>query len=155
MCTYDSSRYGQEKTCPGPEPGSRPQCTNAYMRTASDPRSWSRTRFLTNPDLGIAWVYIGMKLCDNIIDGTWYSSTLGKRVPADSPHFNGQITADGSSGFKAEAGRYHLYVSLGCPWASRTLIYRKLKHLEDVVSYSVVHPIDLDEGWEFRAGNGG
>ncbi|WP_413739421.1 glutathione S-transferase family protein [Sodalis sp. RH14] len=57
------------------------------------------------------------------------------------------ITGDG--GFKAEPGRYHLYVALICPWASRTLIARKLKGLEDVVSLSVVEPWLLDEGWHF------
>ena len=57
------------------------------------------------------------------------------------------ITGDG--GFKAEPDRYHLYVALICPWASRTLIARKLKGLEDVVSVSVVEPQLLDEGWHF------
>jgi putative glutathione S-transferase len=64
------------------------------------------------------------------------------------------VTADGSSGFKAEPGRYHLYVSLACPWAHRTLIFRKLKGLEEVVSVSVVHWHMGAEGWEFREGHG-
>ena len=60
------------------------------------------------------------------------------------------ITADGSSGFKAEAGRYHLYVSYACPWAHRTLIYRKLKGLEDVISLNVVdYFMDSKTGWRF------
>ncbi|HEY9211731.1 MAG TPA: glutathione S-transferase family protein [Ancylobacter sp.] len=69
--------------------------------------------------------------------------------------FRNWITADGSAGptgvgsFKAEAGRYHLYVALICPWASRTLIARKLKGLEDVVSLSVVEPALTDRGWRF------
>jgi glutathione S-transferase/putative glutathione S-transferase len=50
--------------------------------------------------------------------------------------FRGRITADGSSGYRAEPGRYHLYISWGCPWAQRTAIVRKLKGLEDIVSLS-------------------
>ena len=56
------------------------------------------------------------------------------------------------SGFKAEAGRYHLYVALICPWASRTLIARKLKGLEQAISVSVVEPELSAEGWRFAAG---
>ena len=59
--------------------------------------------------------------------------------------------ADGSSGFKAQAGRYHLYVSLACPWAHRTLIVRKLKGLEDVISVNVVDWLNVERGWEFNA----
>ncbi len=64
------------------------------------------------------------------------------------------ITADGSSGFRAEAGRYHLYVSLACPWAHRSIIVRKLLGLEDVISLSVVDPIRDERGWAFRDGDG-
>ena len=69
--------------------------------------------------------------------------------------FRNWITADGSAGptgsggFAAEAGRYHLYVSLACPWAHRTLIFRQLKGLEDVISVSVVEPLMMEHGWEF------
>ena len=69
--------------------------------------------------------------------------------------FRNWIMADGSAGptgkggFKAEAGRYRLYVALICPWASRTLIARKLKGLEDVISVSVVEPTLTDQGWRF------
>ena len=69
--------------------------------------------------------------------------------------FRNWVTSDGSAGptgeggFKAEAGRYHLYVALICPWASRTLIGRKLKKLEDVISVSIVEPALSDEGWKF------
>ena len=69
--------------------------------------------------------------------------------------FRDRITADGSSGFKAEPGRYHLYVSLACPWAHRAVIVRKLKKLEDVVSMSVVDPIRDERGWAFREGPDG
>ena len=65
-----------------------------------------------------------------------------------------RITADGSSGFLAEPGRYHLYVSLACPWAHRTIIVRKLLGLEDVISLSVVDPIRDERGWAFRDGPG-
>ena len=70
------------------------------------------------------------------------------------------VTADGSpgptgeGGFPAEAGRYHLYVSLACPWAHRTLIFRKLKKLENVISVSVVEPVLGKLGWEFGTGPG-
>jgi putative glutathione S-transferase len=69
--------------------------------------------------------------------------------------FRNWVTPDGSAGptgeggFAAEAGRYHLYVALICPWASRTLIGRKLKKLDDVISVSVVEPALSDEGWRF------
>lgn len=65
-----------------------------------------------------------------------------------------RITADGSSGFPAETGRYHLYVSLACPWAHRAIIVRKLLGLEDVISMSVVDPIRDERGWAFRDGPG-
>lgn len=64
--------------------------------------------------------------------------------------FRESVTADGTSGFKAEAGRYHLYVSLACPWAHRTLIVRKLKGLEDVISFTVVDFLMLENGWRFN-----
>src|SRR5829696_6183884 len=63
--------------------------------------------------------------------------------------FRGVVTADGSSGFEAEEGRYHLYISWACPWAHRTAIMRKLKGLEDVVSLSATHPAMGEEGWAF------
>jgi len=63
--------------------------------------------------------------------------------------FRDRVTADGSSGYPAEAGRYHLYVSLACPWAHRTVIVRQLKALTDVVSLSIVDPIRDERGWAF------
>ena len=68
--------------------------------------------------------------------------------------FTDRITRDGSSGFPAEPGRYHLYVSLACPWAHRAIIVRRLKRLEDVISLSVVDPIRDERGWAFRDGPG-
>jgi len=75
--------------------------------------------------------------------------TKGEFVRKDAV-FRNFITVDGSSEFKAEAGRYHLYVSYACPWAHRTLIYRKLKGLEDVISVNVVdYFMDSQTGWRF------
>lgn len=68
--------------------------------------------------------------------------------------FRERISADGSSGFRAEPGRYHLYVSLACPWAHRTILVRMLLGLEDVISLSVVDPVRDERGWAFREGNG-
>src|ERR1700682_5130404 len=64
--------------------------------------------------------------------------------------FRDWVRADGSSGFPAVAGRYHLYVSLACPWAHRTIIVRRLKGLEEAIGMTVVDPIRGDEGWAFR-----
>jgi putative glutathione S-transferase len=69
--------------------------------------------------------------------------------------FREWVTADGSSGFAAEAGRYHLYVSLACPWAHRTIIVRALKGLEHAVGMTVVDPVRDELGWAFRESGGG
>jgi putative glutathione S-transferase len=68
--------------------------------------------------------------------------------------FRDWVTADGSSGFPAAAGRYHLYVSLACPWAHRTIIVRKLKGLETAIGMTVVDPVRDERGWAFRDGPG-
>ena len=68
--------------------------------------------------------------------------------------FRGWVTADGSSGYPSAAGRYHLYVSWACPWAHRTIIVRKLKQLESVISMTAVDPIRDERGWVFREGPG-
>jgi putative glutathione S-transferase len=80
----------------------------------------------------------------------WYDTAKsgGEFVRPDSA-FRDRVTADGAGGFPAEPGRYHLYVSLACPWAHRTLIFRKLKQLEDAISVSVVEPVMSSEGWAF------
>jgi hypothetical protein len=65
-----------------------------------------------------------------------------------------RITADGSSGFPAEPGRYHLYVSLACPWAHRAVIVRRLLGLEETISLSMVDPVRDERGWAFRDGPG-
>ncbi|WP_444899849.1 glutathione S-transferase family protein [Microbulbifer sp. VAAC004] len=91
----------------------------------------------------------------------WYdtkdSSGSFKREAAQLRNW---ITPDGSAGpsgiggFKAESGRYHLYVSLACPWAHRTLIFRKLKKLEEHISVSIVSPDMLEHGWSFNTDEG-
>ena len=68
--------------------------------------------------------------------------------------FRSWVTTDGSSPYSAESGRYHLYISLACPWASRTFIALKLMRLESVVGVTVVDPIRDDRGWAFRDGPG-
>jgi hypothetical protein len=88
-----------------------------------------------------------------LIDGKWVpereqEDDQGKFV-RPSTTFRNWITADGSSEFKAEPDRYHLYVSLACPWAHRTLIVRQLKGLTDVISVSVVDPVIDQNSWEF------
>lgn len=79
----------------------------------------------------------------------WYDTraTKGEFVRTTSA-FRHRVTADGSSGYPAEPGRYHLYVSLACPWAHRTLIGRVLKGLQNVISVSVVEPV-MTQGWSF------
>ena len=68
--------------------------------------------------------------------------------------FRNYVTSTGSSGYPAEAGRYHLYVSWACPWAHRTIIVRKLKQLEGIVGLTAVDPIRDERGWAFREGPG-
>jgi putative glutathione S-transferase len=83
----------------------------------------------------------------------WYDTTKtgGEFVRAESG-FRDWVSADPAAPYPAEAGRYHLYVSLACPWAHRTLIFRKLKKLEPVISVSVVHPVIAAGGWAFHDG---
>lgn len=88
-----------------------------------------------------------------MIDGKWTTdrnerNQSGQYNPKPTT-FRNYVTVDGSSGFKAEAGRYHLYVSLACPWAHRTLVMRELKGLNQVISISIVDPVMSDQGWMF------
>jgi putative glutathione S-transferase len=88
-----------------------------------------------------------------MIDGAWHArwydtGRTGGRFEREPTRFRQQITANGSSGFPAAAGRYHLYVSYACPWAHRTLIFRALKGLGAVIGVSVVEPLMLASGWE-------
>ncbi|WP_282153172.1 glutathione S-transferase family protein [Ruegeria atlantica] len=96
-----------------------------------------------------------------LVDGkwhdTWYDTkSTGGAFKRSAAQFRNWLTADGSAGpsgkggFNAETDRYHLYVSLACPWAHRTLIFRELKGLNKHVSVSVVHPDMLDKGWTFE-----
>ncbi|BFM09390.1 glutathione S-transferase family protein [Halioxenophilus aromaticivorans] len=86
----------------------------------------------------------------------WYDTeSSGGRFRRESSKFRNWVTAsgepgpNGDSGFKAESGRYHLYVALACPWANRTLIFRSIKSLADVIDVSIVHPHMLENGWSF------
>lgn len=100
-----------------------------------------------------------------LVEGKWHDqwydtkSTGGHFVRKDS-QFRNWVTAEGSAGptgeggFKAEPNRYHLYISYACPWASRALVMRKLKGLEEMISLSVVHPYMLENGWTFEPGEG-
>ncbi len=90
------------------------------------------------------------KLVDGIWRDEWYDTgKSGGRFRRSDSAFRDWVTADGGSGHKAEPGRYHLYVSLACPWAHRTLIFRRLKRLEEVISVDVVHWHMAENGWSF------
>lgn len=97
------------------------------------------------------------KLVDGEWKDVWYDTDAnGGAFQRQESQFRSWITPDGApgpsgeGGFSAESGRYHLYVSFACPWAHRTLIYRKLKGLEDHISVDVVDPDMLDEGWTLK-----
>jgi glutathionyl-hydroquinone reductase len=98
-----------------------------------------------------------------LVNGAWQedvSRTTGGRFMRPSTSFRNFVTADGSAGpsgeggFPAEAGRYHLYVSLACPWAHRTLVFRALKKLDNVISVSNTEPLYGKTGWEFATQGG-
>jgi putative glutathione S-transferase len=100
-----------------------------------------------------------------LVDGHWTdrwydTSASGGRFQRQESGFRNWVTSDGApgpsgeGGFKAEPGRYHLYVSLACPWAHRTLIFRALKGLEQAISLSVVHWLMGENGWTFDDGPG-
>ncbi|APX90071.1 glutathione-dependent reductase [Brevirhabdus pacifica] len=95
-----------------------------------------------------------------LIEGEWHDAwydteKTGGAFVRSTAGFRNWVTPDGApgpsgeGGFKAESGRYHLYVSYACPWAHRALIFRKLKQLEDHIDISVVHPDMLGDGWTF------
>ena len=92
-----------------------------------------------------------------LINGKWvknWTENKTGKFQRMSTKFHHQITADGSSGFKAESGRYHLYISLGCPWAHRTAILWQLKGLKEIIGLSIVDPVISDEGWQFSTCEG-
>lgn len=100
-----------------------------------------------------------------LVDGKWHDKWYdtegsGGRFIRTEAQYRNWITPDGSpgptgeGGFKAEPNRYHLYVALACPWANRTLIMRKLKGLEDMISVSIVNPLMAENGWTFEQGEG-
>ncbi|SFM60786.1 glutathione S-transferase family protein [Marinobacter zhejiangensis] len=91
-----------------------------------------------------------------LVDGCWHdrwydTAKTGGSFEREASRYRRWITPDGDSsgGFKAESGRYHLYVSMACPWAHRTLIIRSLKGLDKHITVSVVHPDMLEQGWQF------
>src|SRR5258708_19508367 len=89
-----------------------------------------------------------------LVNGKWTDrrpDVVGGRFVRPESQFRNVITADGSSGFKAEPGRYHLYIAYNCPWAHRTLIFRKLKGLEGMPSIAPARPPHLATGWPFHA----
>lgn len=102
------------------------------------------------------------QLVDGVWHDVWYDTAKsgGKFVRANAK-FRNWVTADGTAGptgeggFKAESGRYHLYVSYACPWAHRTLVFRAIKGLTDHISVSVVHPDMLSDGWTFQTDDKG
>ena len=96
-------------------------------------------------------------LVDGVWQDQWYdTASSGGRFQRSTTSWRNWVTPDGAAGpsgeggFAAESGRYHLYVSLACPWAHRTLIYRQLKGLAPHIEVSAVHPDMLGDGWEFR-----
>ena len=99
-----------------------------------------------------------------MVEGEWLTDDQERdeagRFRRPDTTFRNWVTADGrpgptgEGGFQAEPGRYHLHVSLACPWAHRTLILRRLKGLEDMISVSVVHPFMGEDGWTFDPGDG-
>ena len=103
---------------------------------------------------------MGMLVEGKWVDVWYETETTGGAFVRKAASFRNWVTADGSpgpsgkGGFAAESGRYHLYVSLACPWAHRTLIFRKLKGLEPHISLSIVDPLMLEEGWVFSDGPG-
>ncbi len=95
-----------------------------------------------------------------LINGVWNADATmipleAGRYVRDPSKFRDVVTADGSSGFPAARGRYHLYVAYHCPWAWRTMLYRRLKGLEDVISMTVAIPNDRRHGWQFGEFPGG
>ena len=98
------------------------------------------------------------QLVDGVWHDVWYDTkSTGGAFKRTTAKFRNWITPDGRAGpsgeggFRAESGRYHLYVSFACPWAHRTLIFRALKGLEDHITVSVVHPDMLSDGWTFAS----
>lgn len=90
-------------------------------------------------------------LVDGVWQDTWYDTAKTKgEFKREPTQFKAVISNESNARFPAEKGRYHLYVSLACPWAHRTLIFRKLKKLDDYISLSIVHPHMLEHGWEFK-----
>lgn len=91
------------------------------------------------------------KLVDGKWVDVWYDTNKsGGKFQRQASQFSRADNTNSDSSFQAEANRYHLYVSLACPWASRCVVFRKLKKLEDVIGMTVVHPHMLENGWELE-----
>lgn len=95
-----------------------------------------------------------------LVDGVWHdqwydTASTGGAFKRSAAQFRNWITPDGRAGFTPDSGRYHLYVSLACPWAHRALIFRALKGLSEHISVSVVHPDMLGQGWTFETDSHG
>jgi glutathionyl-hydroquinone reductase len=90
------------------------------------------------------------KLVDGVWTNDWYDADERGHFVRDETRFHNTVMSNGSNGFGVEPKRYHLYVSLACPWAHRTLLGRRLKRLESAISISIVHPHMGENGWELR-----
>ena len=115
--------------------------------------SLALARHISGRQGSAAWV------CSSTASGTIPGTTPARPRAGSSARRRASTTGSrpmarpgptGEGGFQAEAGRYHLYVSLACPWAHRTLIFRKLKKLEDLISVSIVSPLMFEKGWTFN-----
>ncbi|MBN9060686.1 MAG: glutathione S-transferase family protein, partial [Rhizobiales bacterium] len=100
-------------------------------------------------------------LVDGVWQDQWYDTrNTGGRFQRSAAGFRNWVTADGSpgptgrGGFKAEPGRYHLYIARACPWAHRVMIFRALKRLQGMIDYSVVNWLMAENGWTFEPGPG-
>jgi putative glutathione S-transferase len=125
------------------------------FKTKIERRSWAARRAIDSRgnDMGL--------LLDGVWQDKWYDTkSTGGRFERSQSQMRNWITRDGApgpsgeGGFAAEAGRYHLYVSLACPWAHRTLIFRRLKGLEAMIDVSVVHWHMGENGWTFQEEGG-
>ena len=98
---------------------------------------------------------MGMLIKGELVDNWLEKEIDGGEFKRKESSFRHWVTVDGSAGptgeggFKAEADRYHLYVSTACPWAHRTMIFRKLKKLDHIIGLSIVEPDMLEQGWTF------
>jgi putative glutathione S-transferase len=161
--------YGSKAAMTGLTPRKRERTRECVVATAARGRQLSRSfhvfqswrwRNIMGPPWRPAPNLRKRDTMGFLINGVWRdqwydTEKTGGRFVREESAFRNWITPDGSAGptgeggFKAEPGRYHLYVSYACPWAHRTLIFRALKGLEEMISVDVVHPLMAGEGWTF------